>query len=107
MFSVFFLQHTSHAGNLHQYLHHTRQHPLHLCHILLHQGSAARPDTVTNFMPIFFFPVFAIYLSYSTFMLVDFPSCDADCLEEDCPVSHQQHAGWSVLHHPRLYLCLC
>ena len=36
-----FLQHPGHAGNLHQYLRHTRQHPFHLCHIFVHQGSRA------------------------------------------------------------------
>lgn len=50
-----FLQHPGHAGNLHQYLHHTRQHPLHLCHILLHQGRAGHLDSITNVALIFFF----------------------------------------------------
>lgn len=38
--SVLPLQHPGHAGNLHQYLHHTCQHPFHLCHIFMHQGSS-------------------------------------------------------------------
>lgn len=36
--SGFSSQHPGHAGNLRQHLHHTCQHPFHLCHIFLHQG---------------------------------------------------------------------
>lgn len=34
-------------------------------------------------------------------------SCNANCFQEDCSVSHQQHPGWSIQHYPRLHLCLC
>lgn len=39
--------------------------------------------------------------------LAALPRCHADCVQEDCSVSHQQHTGGSFHHHPRLHLCLC
>lgn len=49
------LQHSSNAGNLHQYIHHPRQHPLHLCHILLHQGSGSQLDAKALIVCCFYF----------------------------------------------------
>ena len=39
-------------------------------------------------------------------LYVALSGCDANGLQEDRAVSHQQHAGGSVHHNPRLHLCL-
>lgn len=102
--SGFSSQHPGHAGNLHQHLHHTCQHPFHLCHILLHQGRRTTDTPCAQFncclsSAFIFFP--------SPLPPSAISSCNANCFQEDCSVSHQQHPGWSIQHHPRLHLCLC
>ncbi len=99
------LQYPGHAGNIHQYLHHSFQHPLHLCHLLLCEGK------LHLIMLLFILLHFLLYkraqLSFLSLCLAALPCCYADCVQEDCSVSHQQHTGGSFHHHPRLHLCLC
>ncbi len=99
------LQYPGHAGNIHQYLHHSCQHPLHLCHLLLCEGK------LHLIMLLFILLHFLLYkraqLSFLSLCLAALPCCYADCVQEDCSVSHQQHTGGSFHHHPRLHLCLC
>lgn len=99
------LQYSGHAGNIHQYLHHSCQHPLHLCHLLLCEGKLRL--IMLLFILLHFLLQKCAQLSILSLCLAALPCCYADCVQEDCSVSHQQHTGGSFHHHPRLHLCLC
>lgn len=105
--SGFSSQHPGHAGNLHQHLHYTCQHPFHLCHIFMHQGRHTQTHPVC---PVLNSTTVCPLSKSSPLPLLSpaaISSCNANCFQEDCPVSHQQHPGWSIQHYPRLHLCLC
>lgn len=95
------LQYSGHAGNIHQYLHHSCQRPLHLCHLLMCEGK------LCLIMLFFILLHKCVQLAFLSLCLAALPCCYADCVQEDCSVSHQQHTGGSFHHHPRLHLCLC
>lgn len=114
-------QNNTYAWSLHQHLHHPGQHPLHLCHLLLHQSEKQKAlmniisladildnhhyhmssANVTNGInSVLSDPLFAACIQV-------LPSCLSDCNQENSPVSYKQHTGGRLHHPPPLHFILC
>lgn len=118
-------QNNTHVWPLRHSLHHPRQHPLHLCHLLLHQSENTEAPSEYFYSPAVYLKitVIIIFLQPSianginplsvlsdpllAVCIPALPSCLSDRNQENRPVSHKQHAGVRLHHPPPLRFILC